>query len=138
MIYRRRGWKDKVLFLAGENKETGTCSLADAEGAVVVTDLPLVADPSGTAPQALPKSYATPVAPAAERAPSTVDGAKVDEILAKAKDSTAAVDAKDLDRVNLPTLHAILEGLEVPAPADAKSKDLKQAILDKANATDPA
>lgn len=145
MKYCRQGWKDKTLLLAEYDEQTATCSLKDEAGTVVVTGLPVVLNPAAATPEnlpgGLPKSYATPLEPqgsGSERAQSTVDDAKVAEILGKAKEPAAKVDLEDLNRVNLPTLHAILAGMERPAPEDAKSKDLKQAIIDAANAATPA
>lgn len=139
MKYCRRGWKEKVLFLASADEATRTCSLKDEAGVIVVSELPVVEDPSAVPPADLPKSYAVPLASAvSERAPSTVDAEKVAEILGKAKEPATKVTGDDLDRVNVATLQAILEGLAIPAPEGARSKDLKAAIVDAANAAPPA
>lgn len=133
--YCRAGWKDKILTLV--SAVAGVCSLANEAGEIVVTDLPLIEDPSAAA--ALPKSYATPVGSPVDPNAPAVDDEKVTQIVGKAKDSAAEVTIGDLDRVTVPTLRAILAEMAAPAPADAKSKDLKEAILDVANAlVDPA
>lgn len=136
MKYCRQGWKDVILTLV--SAEAGLCSLKNDAGQVVVTDLPLIEDPDSVSD--LPKSYATPVAARAGGNPHPVaDEEKVAAVLAKAKAPGGEVVLADIDRANVPTLRAILDGLEAAAPADAKSKDLKEAILDVANAlVDPA
>lgn len=134
IIYKRRGHKDKILVLDKEDKKAGTCSLKDSEGKVRVTALPLIADPSAVDPADLPLSYATPAGGAVERAPVTADTEKVAAVLSKAHDPETAVTEDDLKKVNIPTLLAIAEGLEMKAPpASAQSGEIKQAILDAVN-----
>lgn len=138
MNYCRRGYKPATLFLNSEDKKAGTCSLEDADGRVRVTQLPLIADPEKAKPGELPDSYATPAAAGADRAPSTVDTEKVAAVLSKAQAPDAAVTDDDLDRVNIPTLRAITEGLQMDdPPKGAKSDDIKEAIKDAANAAEP-
>ena len=140
MNYCRQGWKNKPLFLASEDKKAGTCSLKDEAGTIVVAGLPLVEDPSKLAPGTLPKSYATPIS--AETGGSSapaVDPEKVAAILSKAHEPASKVSADDLERVNQPTLRAIITALQLPEPPKgAKSDDMKQAIMDAANKAAPA
>lgn len=140
MNYCRKGWKNKPLFLASEDKKAGTCSLKDEAGTIVVSGLPLVEDPSKLDPATLPKSYATPLpAETGGSSAPTVDPEKVAAILSKAHEPASKVSADDLERVNVPTLRAIVAGLELPEPPKgAKSDGIKKAIMDAANATAPA
>ena len=42
--YHRRGWKDIVYPVAAHDEKNGTVDLADSEGKVFVTGLPLLAE----------------------------------------------------------------------------------------------
>lgn len=138
MKYCRQGWKDKTLLLAEADEKAGTCSLKNEAGEIVVSGLLLIPDPSKINPASMPRSFATPLMET-EAAGPVIDGDKVDEILAKAKEPATKLQLDDLDRVNLPTLLAIVEALKIPQPpANAKAKDLKKAIVDAANAENPA
>lgn len=133
VIYRRRGWKDKTL--EGTKPKDGLVDLHDEAGNVVVSGLPFFEDPAAVEAGDLPDSYGTGVTGSKSSTPPTVDEGKAAAVVAKIE---AAADSdpfeeKDLNRVNVPTLQAIITSLGIAGIADdAKADDLRQAIVDHA------